>query len=219
MQNNQRFQSSLGGQMLNPEARILVIAAHADDESIGAGGVLMQHKGKKHVIVCTEPGGVRNNVSQMKQTLEEASEIGQFSYDTLEFPDQRLDTFNQIDLNQKLEKIIEEYKPDVIFTHSIHDNNTDHQFVHKAVLVAARNIQNLFFFHIPSPGEFVGFNPQAFYQIDPILKYRLLLVYDYEMRALPHPRSYQGLEDQAAVYGHKVGMDFAEAFEVGRVQL
>lgn len=193
--------------MLSPDARILVVAAHADDEAIGCGGLLMAHPGPKRVIICTEPGGVRKQEMTVLNCLKSASDTGDYSYCILPFEDQKLDTVNQIDVNVHIERIIESFKPDVILTHSSHDNNTDHQFVHKSVNIAARFVKNLFYFRIPSPGEFPGFEGRVTCPIIWEKKERLLRCYDFEMRPYPHPRSYEALKSNY------------EQYEIGRMEM
>ena len=187
--------------------RLLVVAAHADDEIIGCGGLLAIHEGPIHIIYCTEPGGVRGTGEKLLTTVEKVSESLNCSYSILPFEDQRLDTVNQIECNRYVEAIINEFKPDIVITHSIHDNNTYHQFVHRSVNVAAREIKNLLYFRIPSLGEFPGFDGRISYAILWNLKKNLLRLYDDEMRPYPHPRSYEALKS-----------DY-EYYEVGRLQL
>lgn len=185
--------------MLNRLDRILVVAAHADDEAIGCGGLLMTHDGAKRVLVCS--------TMTTNQNLDRAGLLGNYTTCQLPWEDQKLDNKNQIELNRIVEEHIEEFRPDIILTHSIHDNNTDHQFVHKSVNVAARFIPNLLYFRIPSPGEFPGFDGRVSYKINWQEKEKLLKVYDAEMRPWPHPRSYKGLQTDT------------EYFEIGRLSL
>ena len=53
-----------------------------------------------------------------------------------EFSDNAIDRHCLLELIQWLEKIIEETKPDIIFTHHRYCTNIDHQYCHQASIVA-----------------------------------------------------------------------------------
>jgi LmbE family N-acetylglucosaminyl deacetylase len=205
--------------VLNPDARILVVAAHADDEAIGCGGLLVRHPGPKMVVICTLPGQVRKTEKLLTESLKLAAQTGDYGYKVLSFPDQGLQMFPQISLNTELERTISEFQPDVVLTHSANDSNTDHLVVNGAATVAARFIPTLLYFHIPSPGEVKNVSKQAFISIDWLGKIELLRCYDSEMRPFPHPRSYSGMEADARAKGAIAGLPYAEAFEVARLTL
>lgn len=186
---------------------ILVIAAHADDEVIGCGGTIARCKKEGHtirVIICTKVGGLRKDRTLATNVIKLSKELS-IPYSFLNFEDQGLDVVPQLVLNRALEEKIIKYKPDLVFTHSDYDNNQDHIAVHNSVCVAARNIPNLLFFHIPSLGELKQTPKNAFVKINWQDKKSLLQYYDVEMRNYPHPRSYTNLETDV------------EEFQVGRI--
>ncbi len=193
--------------------RLLVIAAHADDEAIGCGGVLMAHKGPKQVIIVTTPGQFRGTNKSMSENLIKASKLAGFNYCVLSFKDQGLDRVSQVTLNKQLESCIDEFKPDLVLTHSAADHNRDHVIVHEAVNVAARSIPNLLYFQIPSLGQKPGFNPSVYCPITVDDKADILECYDEEMRPFPHPRSYLSLNFAARSDSN------CEAFEIGRLRI
>ena len=58
--------------------------------------------------------------------------------DFLDFADNRLDSYNLIDVIKPIEKIIQNYKPNIIYTHNPGDLNIDHNIVNRAVMTASR---------------------------------------------------------------------------------
>src|SRR5260370_30510631 len=92
--------------------RILVIAAHPDDEVLGAGGTLALHARAGDevtaVIACEGeslrygPGGV----GQSEHSRRAAEMLGLKESRQLGFPDQRLDTLTLLDLISPLERSV-----------------------------------------------------------------------------------------------------------------
>lgn len=198
---------------------ILAVVAHADDEAIGCGGTLIRHKEAGDyvvVVVCTKLGEVRQAEEKMLEAVSKCRNDFDFHYVFFDLPDQKLDTLPILQLNQLIERVIENFKPDIIYTHSKHDLNQDHVTVHNATVVAARFVNKLLFFHIPSPGEFSTFQGNYFSQIAWTPKEQFLLNYASEMRDTPHPRSFENLKAKTQVEGSKANFLFAESFEVGR---
>ena len=96
--------------------RILVIAAHPDDELLGCGGTVIRHTDNgdevRSIIVC-EGESLRYKKEQYNQkdyTERAAKLMGVSQIYRLGYPDQRLDTISLVDLNISLEKIIREDK-------------------------------------------------------------------------------------------------------------
>jgi LmbE family N-acetylglucosaminyl deacetylase len=198
---------------MNLQGNLLVIVAHADDEIIGAGGLISRWQGQKTVVVCTQSGKIHGVQKELDAALAQASSLGVYNYHHLEYKDQCLDKVSRLELQQRLENLMDAYYPDVVVTHSIHDNNLDHRVVHEAVNVIARSVANLLYFYIQSPGEFGEFKPQLFVKHKWAKKRELLRCYNIEMRPYPHPRSYEMLKYRYELWGQ------SEAFEIGRLSI
>lgn len=198
---------------------VLVIAAHADDEAIGCGGTILRHKDQDDnvvVILCTKPGELRKAENELLKAVDESRTEYGIDYRLLGYMDQGLDTVPTLLLTKAIEQIVDEVKPDIVYTHSVKDLNQDHIAVYNAAVVACRFVKKLLFFHIPSPGELATFTGNYFNQIAWTPKESFLRTYHYEMRDTPHPRSYENIKAKAQVEGSKAGFLFAESFEVGR---
>ena len=62
----------------------------------------------------------------------------------LDFADNRLDDYNLLDVIKPIEKIINTFKPEIIYTHHYGDLNKDHQIVNRAVMTSVRPNQIVF---------------------------------------------------------------------------
>lgn len=223
--------------------KVLVVAAHPDDEILGCGGTLIQHAQKNdevRILIMAEGVTSREdmrNVESHERELEllhrnskKAAEIMGASDVTLcGFPDNRMDQIDLLDVVKKIERVVEEFNPDLVYTHHAADLNIDHQITHDAVITACRplpgsSVKTLLFFETLSSTEWQMadadkiFCPNWFVDIGETLQKKLkaLHCYDSEMRDFPHPRSYENVKNLAAYRGMMVGCEYAEAFSLGR---
>ncbi|HET9385259.1 MAG TPA: PIG-L deacetylase family protein [Gemmatimonadales bacterium] len=207
--------------------RILVIAAHPDDELLGCGGTVALHAragdAVTSVIVC-EGESLRygpNGVGQGEHTRRAAAVLGVDDVRTLGLPDQRLDTLSLLDIIQPLERIVREVRPQVVYCQYGGDANLDHAIVFKAQLVATRPvepwIEAVYAFDTASSTEWGyprTFIPDTWVEITATLEQKLaaMACYESEVRDYPHPRSLQALRHRAHAWGNQACMDAAEVF-------
>lgn len=208
---------------------MLVIAAHPDDELLGGGATFARRiraGDEVHAVVVCEGESVRyatvgKEVNQQDDARQAAKVIGFASFRCLMLPEQRLDTLSQIDINQRIEAVIDELRPSVIYTHHWGDINRDHQIIHDSVLVAARPtrrfIEEIQAFETPSstgllPGK--TFVPDTFVDVTETLSIKLdaMACYKTEARPCPHTRSLESLRQRAAYWGNIVDRPAAEPF-------
>ena len=222
---------------------VLVIAAHPDDEILGCGGAISRHSEVgdvvRVIIVSTGITSRRDNISDdinkeelaaLKSSAEKANQIiGVKSLDFLNYPDNRLDSIQRLDLIKDLEKNINAFQPNIIYTHHSGDVNIDHRIVCDAVITACRPYPNqivktILSFEVASstewqpPGKSDAFEPNWFVDISKQLSKKLeaLKAYDSEMRDWPHARSLKAIDYQAKLMGSQLGVNAAEAFKLLR---
>lgn len=226
---------------MNPQV-ILVVAAHPDDEVLGCGATIAKYSNlgvPVHCINATQ--GITSRVSmspqdaefeifELKKKSEAAHEVLGISSTTyLNFPDNRMDSVDLLDVTQAIESVISATKPTHVFTHLDSDVNIDHQVLHSAVLAACRpqprtSIAEVNYFEIQSSSEWrfgtkaQGFHPNYFEEVTSTIakKMEALKCYASEMRDFPHARSYQAVMALSEWRGATVGFSNAEAFETGR---
>lgn len=220
---------------------VLILAAHPDDEVLGCGGTiakLADQGAKIHVAFLADGVFSREGNAAARQAALEARRaaarqaceiLGVTSSSFGDMPDNQLDTLALLDIVQPIEAMIDQRRPDAVFTHHAGDVNIDHRRLHEAVVTACRPqtghpVRTLLFFEVPSstewqpPGSAPLFAPNWFIDISATLdrKMAALDAYSAEMRPWPHPRSRPGVEHLARWRGATVGVEAAEAFILGR---
>jgi LmbE family N-acetylglucosaminyl deacetylase len=222
---------------------VVVIAAHPDDEVLGCGATIASHVkngDQVHVLILAEgltSRGAKHQSEQFKPELsalrkaaEEANSIlGSRSLLLKNFPDNRMDGVERLDIIKEIEDFIGLYNPQVVYTHHAGDVNIDHRCIHDAVIAACRpmpnkNLFSLLFFEVASstewrpPASGFAFSPNWYVNISSTLSLKIaaLKAYQSEMRDWPHARSIQAIEHLAKWRGATVGVDAAEAFVLGR---
>lgn len=221
--------------------RVLVVAAHPDDEVLGCGGTVARlvNSGCEVYTLILGQGiasrygksdrqKIKSEIEELKKQVQAANKIIKvkevFTYD---FPDNKFDTAPLLDIVKVIENVKNKIKPDIIFTHYEKDLNIDHQITYKAVLTATRPLPNeevkeIYSFEVLSSTEWsypTTFSPDVFFDISETiaLKMKAMSAYKSELRDFPHPRSLEGVELNAKLWGLKIGVKYAEAFKVVRI--
>jgi LmbE family N-acetylglucosaminyl deacetylase len=230
--------------MMKKNRTVLIVAAHPDDEILGCGGTIIKHVlngDEVHVLIMAEGLTSRDVVRKAHLRSKDLSQLHSKSHQTAkimgvknltmcDFPDNRMDGVELLDVVKKVEEIVENIKPDIVYTHHAGDVNIDHTVTHNAVITACRpvlgqTVKTILFFETLSSTEWqMGtcdkvFMPNWFVDIEDTFakKMEALRCYDSEMREYPHSRSYESVEILAKYRGTMIGRRFAEAFSLGRM--
>jgi len=218
--------------------KILVIAAHPDDEVLGCGATIAGLTGQGHEVytlilgegktsrASSTKADLAKDIKGLKKEAERANGImGVKKVFWASFPDNRFDSADLLDIVKEIENVKNRIKPEMIFTHHSGDLNIDHQLTFKAVLTSARpvigeTVKEIYSFEVPSSTEWnsyskeTAFVPTVFSDVtDTIdIKIRAMAEYKSELRDYPHPRSLRHIKELAKVNGTKVGLEYCENF-------
>lgn len=225
---------------------VLVVAAHPDDEILGVGGTVARHVAEGNQVYAlilgegqTSRGTHREEVNRAvvdelhQNTLESAKAIGFREIFFADFPDNRFDQVDLLDIIKSVEQKIDELQPQIIYTHYSGDLNIDHQYTARAVLTAARPIgeycvEEIYAFETLSSSEWnfnysaqPAFCPNVFVDITNYYdkKEQAMKCYVSELCEFPHPRSLTGMDTLSKMRGMAAGMKRAEAFMLIRKSL
>lgn len=220
--------------------KILVVAAHPDDEILGCGGTIAKLKNEGHevfVLILGEGKTSRDyiDIINEKEDLRKLNTeilnankvLGTDQVYIENLPDNRFDSIDMLDIVKIIEKYKKIIKPDIIFTHYIKDMNKDHQLLAEATLVATRplpdeTVKKIYSFEILSSTEWnypLTYSPNVFIDITNYfeLKKKAMLEYSSELKEYPHSRSIEAMEICGKYWGYRVGKNgFVEAFKLLR---
>lgn len=222
--------------------KILIIAAHPDDEVLGCFGTvskLIKNGYEAYTLILGEGKTSRNDENSgeidFNKELELLNEeiinanmqIGIKKVFTYNLPDNRFDSIDLLDIIKIISRVKEEVHPDIIFTHYENDLNIDHKITYKAVITATRPMSNecvkeIYSFEVLSSTEWnypLSFSPDVFFDIEDFIDYKLeaMKKYQSELCEFPHPRSLEGIKLNARYIGMRVGKEYAEAFKCIRI--
>lgn len=223
------------------KSKILIIAAHPDDEVLGCGGTIAKYAKSKEIYVAILGEGIFSryqkrdeaNKEELLSLEKKSKEIGKFLGVKENFffglPDNQFDTIPFLKIVKKVEEVIKKVKPEIIYTHHNGDLNIDHRITFQAVLTAARPINNcsvkeIYSFEVLSSTEWSfqkingSFLANVFEDISTTIskKIEAMKIYKTEIREFPHPRSEEAILSVAKRRGSVAGFKYAEAFELIR---
>ena len=213
--------------------KILIIAAHPDDEILGCGGAISKLKDENRIEILFMTNGVSSRGKDKKQILRrKKSYQNLFKYlslpepTNLDLPDNEMDKVPLLKIIKKIEKKILNYKPDTVITHYSHCLNIDHRITFEAVITACRPINNMsvkkiLSFEIPSSTDWAlfkgkNFEPNYFIDITDHIedKCSIMKIYKKETKKFPFPRSKDSIISLAKFRGTSCGYKFAESFKI-----
>ena len=214
--------------------KVLIFVAHPDDEVLGCGATIAKHIDNSdmvQIVFLSDGFSSRNDDENRDSNAQKASKVLACQNPIfLNYPDNQLNTVPLLDIVKKIETIVSDFQPNIIYTHYFGDLNIDHQITHKAVITACRPqpnfcVKEIYSFevlsatHWQSPSMSNAFNPNYFVDVSDFIKQKIkaLKCYDNEMRDYPHARSYEAVVSLSSFRGSSVGVHNAEAFVIERL--
>jgi len=216
---------------------VLVIAPHADDETLGAGGALLRPAALGDDIHWVLVTGMREDLGHSPERIQtRAAEIdavaaayGCASVHQLKLPPAGLDTIAAGEIVQCIAKIVDETAAEVVYLPFPGDVHSDHRVVFEAAQAATKSFRHPSVKRVLACEIFsetdqalpVGgpvFQPNCFVDISAHLdrKLEIMEMYVGEMGAFPFPRSHEAIRAQATLRGSQSGCMAAEAFMILR---
>ena len=211
--------------------RVLVIAAHPDDEVLGCGGTIAAHADRGdlvQVLFACEGESIRYGepgIGQRSHIAAAAAILGVSEWKLIGFADQSLDTVPQREIIDTLKQHVGDYAPQVIYCQSGSDVNSDHLALFRAALVAFRptaaSVQTFLTWYTASSTDWAfprTFTPDTWVDIGTSIDRKIAAMecYESEVRPWPHPRSLKALRAQAQFFGTQVCKPYAEVFRTVR---
>jgi len=215
--------------------KVLVIAPHPDDETLGCGGTLLKHAlsgDEIHWLIGTniseKEGWGKYQVTRRKEEIRKVAKAYRFSsVHNLDLPTTKLDKIPMLDLVEKISSVNDKLKPDVIYINNQSDIHTDHQIIFRAAMSSVKSfrhsyIHRILMYETLSETEFSPplhnhtFQPNVFVDITEFLEKKCKIMSEYggEVMDPPYPRSLEVIESLAKYRGSRIGVKYAEAFSL-----
>ena len=153
---------------------ILAIGPHPDDIEFGCGGSLIKYAGAGnniYLMVLTD-GAFGGDAQIRKREQEESAKfIGAKGLFWGEYHDTELGCSRELII--KIDNVIAEVKPDMVFFNFWADVHQDHRAGAQAAVSASRYIKEVLFYEVPSTQHF---EPDIFVDIQDVLEKKMQLL-------------------------------------------
>jgi len=213
--------------------KVLFVAAHPDDETLGCGGTILKYKKNKDEIywlivtsALIEEGFDQKRIASRQKEIEKVAQL--YGFDKiiqLNIPTTKVDRFSMSEVVGRMSKVISDLQPTVIYLPNQSDVHTDHQTIFKAAFSCTKNfrypyIKEILMYETLSETEFAPalskdvFIPNVYVDIEDYFdkKVEVFQVYESEVMGNPYPRSIAAIEALARFRGSSIGKKYAEAF-------
>lgn len=184
--------------------KVLVIAVHPDDETLGCGGTLLKHKtmgDEIHWLICTQTDPSKEFFKIRENEIEKVKE--EYGFKTtynLQLDSMKVDQYSMDQLISKLSKVINIIKPNIIYLPFIHDVHSDHRKIFEAAYSCTKSfrypfIKKIYMMETLSETEFspslkeTSFIPNVFVDISKFIdkKIKIMGIFKSELEEHPFP--------------------------------
>ena len=218
--------------------RVLAIAAHPDDETLGCGGTLLKHYAAGDSLfwlIATEAHPPYWSLETIERKSAEVAGVaeayGMERCFKLGLPAGQLDTVPIADVMEHIRHVITEISPDTVYLVHGGDVHTDHQTLFTAAMsvlkpfhMGALGVRKVISYETLSSTEAAPhqtnyrFTPNLFGNITPYMdrKIDILGMYLTEAQPDPMPRAPSAVRALARFRGATISVDYAEAFMLVR---
>jgi LmbE family N-acetylglucosaminyl deacetylase len=222
--------------------RILAIAPHPDDETLGCGGTLLKHKADGDTtawLIVTrghEPQWSAQTLEQKEREIEKVqSAYGFEQIFRAGLPTIKLDSLPLEQLMLPIHQAISSFQPDLVYLNHANDAHSDHRAVFSAATSVLKpfnskrdGVKRVLSYEVlgstdaMAPNQSGIFAPNVFVEVTEFIerKLEIMSLYETEIHEYPLPRSVESIRALARYRGSTIGCPYAEAFTLVReVQL
>ncbi len=209
--------------------KVLIIAVHPDDETLGCGGTLLKHKANGneiHWLICTTINRSHNYYEIREKEIKKTKKAYNFdSVHNLRLKTMQVDEYNMSDLVSQISKVINEVKPNIIYLPFKGDVHSDHRKIFEASYSCTKSfrysfIKKIYMIETLSETEFApstkedSFIPNVFVDITKYMdkKIQIMKIFESEISEHPFPRSLKNIKALATLRGATCGCKYAESF-------
>lgn len=215
------------------KSKVLVVAVHPDDETLGCGGTLLKHKAQGdeiHWLICTaqfEIDGFSQEVIE-KRREEINSVAGLYGFEgthNLNLSTMKVDEYSMSALIEKISAVINIVKPTTIYLPFKCDVHSDHRKIFDAAYSCTKSfrypfIRKILMIETLSETEFApstnedSFIPNYFVDVSNFFEKKIQIMHCFESEIAEHPfpRSERNIRALATFRGATASCEYAESF-------
>lgn len=195
---------------------VLAIGAHPDDLEICCGGALLKHRAAgDHVLGLVLTGGGRggedltSDLAEIRcKEAEDAAKIMDielvcWGYQDTEIPD-------GFELIQKMEEVVNEFKPDRVYLPYGRDTHQDHRIASNAGKSACRKVKQILEYEEPS--SYNSFNATYWIDISDHIEKKKEAIAVHESQGQKEILKIKSIEGLNLYRGYQSGVEYAEGF-------
>ena len=216
--------------------RILVIAPHPDDETLGLGGTIAKLASQGHEVNVLVVSGhlpplyKRENYEKtVNESYQALTILGVSNSKFLEIPATMIGDIPVSELNDMIFQVVGDIKPHMVFC-PYPDRHIDHRLIFDSVMVATRPVgigkkieivaayETLSETHWNAPHIEPNFTPNWVIDISDHIEKKLtaLKCYKSQIYKFPNPRSIKAIEALANFRGTQAGFGYGEGMHIIR---
>ena len=192
--------------------RPVFLGAHADDNCIGAGGIMSRLMGSEfHCFTFSRDNQERASEWEKAMNYLNPTSRGLFSIKGDSLPD------NRYEIRDRLEEIKNKINPDVVITHSLNSIHQSHLALVEETERIMRNVTILGHAGLKSGPRFV---PNFFIELSRAeLDEKIKLIAFHKSEGSKYFLQPENIEAVARYAGARIGVEYAEGFDVLRIKV
>ncbi|MEA1915398.1 MAG: PIG-L deacetylase family protein [Campylobacterota bacterium] len=210
--------------------KLVAIGAHPDDIELACGGTLAKAKENGHevdMIIVTGSSSKDHNDNYIRTEFQAKGEqsnaaevLGVKNVHILEFEDMSVPYSKE--LVSRLDEIINDIQPDVVFTHFVFDTHQDHIHTAQSTLSAARKQNTVLLYEPinPSGRGYIPFRAQVYFDITNTIDKKLNSLKAHKSQYKKYGENWiESIKARAKFRGFEIGSEYAECFELVRMEV
>jgi LmbE family N-acetylglucosaminyl deacetylase len=218
--------------------RVIVIAAHPDDETLGCGGLLLKERErgsslawviatKLHLGPFTTQERIDSRLEEIERVRAAYTFAEVFQFD---FEPSALDAVPLAAIIERVSAAFKAFNPELVLIPHRSDAHSDHRVLFAAVMACTKvfrypSVRQIMSYECLSETEFGGaafegaFVPNYYLDITKHLREKqdIMSIYASELGEHPFPRSLRNIEALSVFRGAAAGVEYAEAFQLLKI--